>query len=261
MLQKLQKRKKIRESQTKKKVIKKRKGLQRDIKKYISILIEDLKQARAIAEAEPWTNLDVISKHKHYRVFLGEFLRGDYYYKNLGEDRIKIWNSWWKQGFRVSLYDFNLIGADLRGIDLEGANLEHINLWKANLAGADLRRANLGNGHLYEAILKGADLKGADLSGANLRWADLRRANLAGANLRLADLEEANLRRTDIRGADLWAANLRKANLAGADLWGADLKGADLEHADLTMVKTLTKEQLHSAKNWEKAKNIPEELL
>jgi uncharacterized protein YjbI with pentapeptide repeats len=45
-----------------------------------------------------------------------------------------------------------------------------------------------------------------------------------------------------------------------ANLTKANFRRADLEEANLRGVKGLTKEQLHSAKNWEKAKNIPLEL-
>ena len=152
-------------------------SLKKDSGKNITILIQSLKQARAISDAEPWMNLDVISRDKDA---LEMFLKGEGYYKNLRNIRIQLWNNWWTAG-KISLNDAKLKGAEL--ID--------------------------------------ADLRGAELIDADLRGADLRTANLEGANL----------------------------------------AGADLESAVLAGIKHLTKEQLHSAKYWQKAKNIPKELL
>jgi DNA-binding PadR family transcriptional regulator len=139
---------------------------------------------------------------------------------------------------------------DLSLTNLRGANLERCYFRGANLAGVDFGKANIG---------------GSDLTGAYLIEADLIEAKLGRANLERADLERANLERANLRGANIREANLKGANLAGvnfrrANLKGANLTGAYLERANLAEVHNLTIEQLHSARNWEKAIDIPNYL-
>ncbi len=67
--------------------------------------------------------------------------------------------------------------------------------------------------------------------------------NLSGANLRFVDLSHADLKDVNLSNADLKFANLKDVNLSNADLRGADLRGAE----------NLTREQVKSAKNWDKA--------
>ena len=93
--------------------------------------------------------------------------------------------------------------------------------------------------NLINANLRGADLRGANLSEANLINADLRGANLSEANLINADLRGANLINANLRGANLINANLINADLRGADLRGADLSEANLINADLSNAKNM----------------------
>jgi uncharacterized protein YjbI with pentapeptide repeats len=52
-------------------------------------------------------------------------------------------------------------------------------------------------------------------------------------------------------------ANLKGARFNNANLKGAFFNDADLTGTDFNHVSNLTIAQLHSAKNWRKAKNIP----
>ncbi|MBW2995664.1 pentapeptide repeat-containing protein [Candidatus Woesearchaeota archaeon] len=221
--------------------IKRKEGnLRKDAGKNITILIQVLKLARATAEKEPWMDLSIIVKNKKV---LAEFLRGAGYYKGFSqEERMELERDYIK-----------FTGAKL---DLSKADLSEADLRKMSLIGADLSEAWLRKADLSEAWIMGADLSGAYLKGANLReaklWktflfrADLRRAYCSGADFMEADLSEA-----DLSGAIFVKANFDKAKLNEADLSGANLKD----------VKNLTAKQLRSAKNWDKAKNIPPKIL
>ena len=64
-----------------------------------------------------------------------------------------------------------------------------------------------------------------------------------------------------ITNEDLHDSNFTGAKLVDATLSGAIIKGANLTKADLKNVNGLTKEQFYSAKNRQKALNIPPRLL
>jgi DNA-binding PadR family transcriptional regulator len=129
---------------------------------------------------------------------------------------------------------------------------------------------DLSKTNLIEAYLGGADLIGVYLRGADLRRADLRRAELAGADLIGANLIETNIGGANLIGADLGGADLRGSDIRGADLAGANLGGvnleeanleeANLEEANLEEAKNMKIEQLHSARNWKQAIDIPDYL-
>ena len=101
---------------------------------------------------------------------------------------------------------------------------------------------------------KRLDLRNTDLRGLILKGG----AHLEGANLENAQLEKSLLRGIFLNDALLTNANLRHTDLFGAHLSGAVLKDADLEDADL-MNSDITPEQLITAINWDKAKNVSEE--
>lgn len=61
-------------------------------------------------------------------------------------------------------------------------------------------------------------------------------------------LDHAHLPHARLDGADLSGANLAGATLSDADLAGATLSGANLAGADLTTVRSLTQQQLNSAR-------------
>lgn len=98
------------------------------------------------------------------------------------------------------------------------------------------------------------DLHKTDLRGLVLKGG----AHLEGANLDGAQLEKALLRGIFFNDALLTNANLRNTDLFGSHLSGAVLTDADLEGADL-MSSDITPEQLASALNWERARNVPQE--
>jgi len=160
----------------------------------------------------------------------------------------------------VNLENTNLSGADLTRATLRKANLERADLTKAALWGATLQKANLNGATLEGANLTRTTLWGATLNGANLKGATIQEAILRGAYLNGANLEGADLEGADLTRATLNGANLMYANLTGAKLEGATLNGANLMYANLRDIRYLTLDQLHSAKNWEKANDIPTRL-
>lgn len=98
------------------------------------------------------------------------------------------------------------------------------------------------------------DFRNTDLRGLILKGG----GHLEGANLENAHLEKALLREIHLENALLTNANLRNVDLNGAHLGGAVFKDADLEGADL-MSSDITPDQLASAINWERAKNVSQE--
>ncbi len=189
-----------------------------EIKNNLAILIEVTKQANAIAKDRPWVNVKYLILKENAGI-LREFFTRQGYYNRLGYDDLKNLTDSFIPLFRRGFFK----GADLKGINLSGTQF------------------------------KLADLQKADLREAKLEWIDLTEANLREADLQRANLTKANLSGADLTEADLEGANLTQAELGG----GANLEGANLEEARLEWAKNLTREQLHSAKNWEKAKNIP----
>jgi Pentapeptide repeats (8 copies) len=96
-------------------------------------------------------------------------------------------------------------------------------------------------------------LQGVYLCGANLVGADLRDANLVQAHLEGADLWKTNLGGAGLKLANLKGANLMEAYLQYAFLSEANLKEANLKGANLSYPQSLTRKQIKSACNWDKA--------
>jgi hypothetical protein len=155
----------------------------------------------------------------------------------------------------VDLYRANLQGASLNGANLQDADLGDTNLQRVSLAGANLQGVSLSGANLHGAWLDGANLQDADLSWANLHGSRVRGANLQGASLNGAKLQDVGLNKANLQGASLDGANLQGARLGGANLQGVSLSGAELRGAI-----GLTKEQLTSAKNWQYAASLPDNL-
>lgn len=198
--------------------------------------------------------------------------------------------------YRTSFENLNFRGANFEGVKFRDCIFENVDFTEANLSGtiwgsAKLHFINFKKAVLHKAQMSrlqfvGSNFEGADLSeayciwtqfsglnfvGAHLEGADLVNAhfddaNLNGANLTNADLGNAYLRGTQFINANLTNTNLNFANLEGANLNGANLtntnlNSANLEDANLKGVIGLTKEALHSARNWNKARSIPPSLL
>lgn len=102
----------------------------------------------------------------------------------------------------------------------------------------DLSQADIRGAFVDEAQLDGTYLYGADISHAHLPH-----AHLAGAHLNGASLNGTHLPHADLRNAELTKANFNDAFLLAVDFSGAYLCGADLRYA-----RSLTQEQLDSAK-------------
>jgi hypothetical protein len=109
---------------------------------------------------------------------------------------------------------------------------------RQSLQGLSAPKALLQGVHLCGANLVGADLRDANLVQAHLEGADLWKANLGGAGLKLVNLKGANLMEAYLQYAFLSEANLKEANLKGANL---------------SYPQSLTRKQIKSACNWDKA--------
>ena len=132
---------------------------------------------------------------------------------------------------------------DFRGFDLSRSLLQ-----SSQLNGADLSEANLSRASLSGSYFRGANFSDANLKKASLSTADLREANFTGA-----DLTECDLNGSVLLGGTLARANLTKACLVKVHLAGVDLSGATLDRTDFRGVIGLTKEQLESGLEFEKA--------
>lgn len=189
-------------------------------KQYATSMTEMLRRATNTVEDEPWNliNFPKIRKEKWFASVFEQFAQRKGYYK-----------------------DHNYIDP-FSPIDLEGALLA-----KANLKGAKIP----SNMIFSEANLEGVKFKGADLKNVNFEGANLVGANFEGANLSGARFETANLTGANFENAFLFDAHFNRA-----DLQMVSFKGANIEHANFWGVRHLTKEQIHSAKNWEKADNL-----
>ncbi len=224
-------------------------------KQYATSMTEMLKRARVTVEEEPWEpiNFPKIKKEKWFASLFEQFAKRRDYYKGYHLDTSDVSNF-------IDLSYALLVAANLKGV-----NLEHFYFEEANLEGANFEKA-----HLKGACFDGAHLEKAHFGKANLvevkfRKAHLKKAFLGDAYLKEANFFGADLEEAKFNGADLTEADLRKANFNGADLQEANLTGAKIERAnfyeaDLLGIIGLTKERLHSANNWELAKNIPPNL-
>lgn len=201
----------------------------------IAILIQVLKQARAISDKEPWLDVFVIAKNKK---ILETFLRGERYYKNYTLEQRR---DWWR-------------GIDAWVFEKWIPKLNYQRVFEdINLEGADLRGFNFKKVHFASANLSKAKLQGAYFELTQFLWTNLSEANLTGARFLGAHFYE----RTKLKGAVLKETIFLHATFTNdVDLTGADLEGANFEN-----VSGLTAEQLRSTKNWEKAKNISPALL
>jgi len=193
--------------------------------------------------------------------------------------RTRIYGMGEDQGLDLSRT--NLRGARCREINLQMANLNGSFLEGADLTGAHLQFVDFRGANLKEAKLSDAHLEGADLSGAHLEWADLSGAYLGGTSSIIAkftevpelnDLTARLIRQKKIDFFDqvsnklyeklrtnLSAAYLEGANLSAAHLGGADLDGTHLEKTNLSLVYSLTQDQLNHACGDEETQ-VPEGL-
>ncbi|MCK4589412.1 MAG: pentapeptide repeat-containing protein [Nanoarchaeota archaeon] len=282
-LDKLAKRKKFAKHETKLTAIKKKKNeLKKDIVRDVMMAVNGAKRANDIADAEPWMDLDIISKKKKH---VQMYLKGEGYYQNIASGaRVAHWNSWWfhvprRLGLDTKqLSCLDLDEADLREIDLSGANLDVNSFRNANLT-----EANFKHCHLKDAYFDGdktdcsrakfveAWMQGCHLSEVNMTGADLTKAHMWNANLTFANLTGANLNETELVGAWLRGADLTRANLIGTDLRDAHMHGVNFKNttlkevnvqgADLEEAENLTSDQLLAAENWYSTHNIPLKTL
>jgi uncharacterized protein YjbI with pentapeptide repeats len=111
---------------------------------------------------------------------------------------------------------------------------------------------------LYQTDLRGLILKEKEglpeasaKEGAHLEGMQLWEVDLSGANLRGVHLEDAILDRSSLKNAKLDGAHFSITT---------GLQDTDLEGADLHAASGLTLVHIKIAKNWEKAKNLPDNV-
>ena len=214
----------------------------RDAGKNIMILIQVLKEARTIAEKEPWWNLDSIYINSKY---LEMFLKGEGPYKDYSQEwRKTLWNKWISKKINFDENGRLVIGRRLKIDikDLRGANLSGFNFCSVSFKDkCDLRRCDFSFANLEGVWLEKARLQGADFYQANLKLAFLRGANLEHSRLIGADLEQAYLGKTILGGVAVLDANF--------------------DRADFKDSKRLVITKSGMPKNLNKAKNIPPDTL
>lgn len=204
-----------------------------EIVKNVSILIKELIDAKTISDSEPWFDPEVLVEKSNLEI-LFTLLRCRDFYGHFSEaflakiiKRINFKNvHFGKEPCTL------LTGAQLQGLDLQEVNFALALFRVANLAGANLRGANLMAAKFYGANLTGTIFIGADLSVADFSGARIKNANFSGANL-------------------------TSAIFTNADFQDVTLTGANIDSANFQFVTNLSAEQLHSARNWQKARNIP----
>jgi len=153
------------------------------------------------------------------------------------DQRRKLWNKWTYYTTQKVLINFKAPGVNLSGFDF-------INF--------------VFNG---ETILEGSNFSGSQFNDAIIYSSNLRKVVFIRALLNGANFNGSNLSRANFEGATLYGVNLERTDLTGANFEDTIINNANLRKADIQNVQNLTKKQLHSAKNWEQAENIPRELL
>lgn len=133
----------------------------------------------------------------------------------------------------------------------------------ANLAGIDLHGVLKSCPRLNEFDLSSVNFHSADLAGAHFQKANLSHANLSHAKVTTSDFRDANLQNADLTSANLNGAVMTGANLSNANLKNTilvkarvnnvDFTGANLDGTDLRGARGLTKSQLESAVNGNRA--------
>ena len=205
-----------------------------ETRKNVSILIKELIGAKEISDAEPWFDPVVLVEKSNLKA-LFFLLRCEKFYAHFSEAFLaKI----------VKKINFKLVSF----------GKEHCTFFvDAQLQGLELQGVDFHNGFFRNSNLIGTNFSEADLSFAKfIGAANLMGANFTNANLALAEIKcSGGIKNSNFRGA-----NLRGAVLSFSDFTGVILTGADINGANLYLVKNLSTEQLHSAKNWEKARSF-----
>ncbi|HIH12945.1 TPA: pentapeptide repeat-containing protein [Candidatus Woesearchaeota archaeon] len=259
---------------------KSRSGYQKEIGKNISIIIEVLKKADDIVSFPDWLSPEVLSNPQNKSTLI-LFLKKHKCYRFLPfETRAKIMQ-------RINFFKYVFHGEDLRGADFSFASLVQTSFTNADCREVDFSNvicsdSSFDNADLRNALFHHTTFKEVICAVANLEETDLRGLTFLGGSLSSANckkirantsttitqgyaagtnFQQADLTGVDFSNEDLHDSNFTGAKLVDATLSGAIIKGANLTKADLKNVNGLTKEQFYSAKNRQKALNIPPRLL
>ena len=141
----------------------------------LAILLEVLKNARAVIQKKPWEDPKELTLFENRKI-LQQFFKGKGFYKHLNV------NEW-----VLHLEHLDLVRRDLYGFDLETVLLVH-----KDLTGTILKNANLRNTSFRNATLASADLMNADATGANFAGVAFLNTNLKGVNFKSADVTGAD---------------------------------------------------------------------
>lgn len=228
--------------------------------KSITIMIQVLKQARAIAEAEPWLNLKNIQDDKKV---LESFLRGEDIYEQYSfEERRKIWNAHWESLVSTELTKLNLRNADLRGfnfsnfqiedINFENATLESAKFYEAKIIRTEFDGANMKNTELIGAQFHRCSFGGMNLEGTKFDDARFYDSVLESSNFKAASFLSVLFSLTSLANSNFNYASFLDATFKEVDFRGATFINADFDSATFRNCENLTAEQLRSAKNVDK---------
>jgi len=175
---------------------------------------------------------------------------------------VEAWNAWREENpditpdlERITLYGWNLRGANLSRTELtyamlhrcflERANLEEAEIHNADLSATDFTEATLVKANLCESILGAQDVEHARGGGHGYGRASFYKANLTGAHLCGANIYHGCLVKANLRGADL-----RRANLAFAELEGCDLSSAILDRTIFVGCRLKGVKGLDTCEHW-----------
>ena len=216
---------------------------QRPVRNIITSIMNSLKRAREICEAEPWIN--DLNREGDEEVFASFLLKKRYYQKFNDEEHIDILSKVIFKTTAQRCFVMHLAGVRINGLDV------------ALL----IRNVSKRVGRYYLNI----NLKKSKLLSANFSHLSIIRSSFEEADMRHADFTFAMFGRVNCLNADLsdtnfTSADLKYTNFSNADMKRTILDGADIAEADFAGVLHLTEEQFRKAKNWQLAKNIPSYL-
>lgn len=213
--------------------------------KYTGVLIQILKEAKKIADSEPWYDPVVLSKPSNFDIATDLFTKKGYYSERT-LDRATIMVPMIKAGFLKALGDRKIKQLSFEGMKLnffdfrsgffKGADFSDSEINGANFDGRNLIRAMLMNVKSVKAIFKDSDLTEGVLSNGkfmdgNFEGAILIDATLIGSNFQRANFTNAHLSRANCSDANFTEANFERADLAGTCFKRATLSGARLDKA------------------------------
>ncbi len=185
-----------------------------------------LKQARAICEAEPWIN--DLNREGNEEVLLSLLRKKGYYEKFSDEEQIDILRKVARKKKRESRNNV-VVSDDSVILNLPGVRINGLDL--ALL----VKKIPTVTYHSLQIDLKGAQLRGVNFSGLSIRDSSFDEADMAGANFSGAKIFSSSFVKTkNWEKAIFTGAKITESNFSGSDLNSIDGSGISLEDINLT---------------------------